>query len=642
MKDGQSSDGNAEGADDSRPPLRLRVEAARAGSRERAGPDDAGASQQARGLGGAGAGEAERARRSVADTDPGEDSVVRRGAVDDAVDAAGAETHANADADLDASSPGDGRRGSAKQDGGSYEDRVLVWAPTGRDAAVTCDLLANEGFHCVVCPTSVAFCREVAAGAGAAIVADEALTLASVARLAQVLGQQPAWSDVPLIVFTRRDTPIEAVLDRLVPTANVTVLERPARVPTLRSVVRAALRARRRQYEARDLLERLADADRRKDEFLAMLGHELRNPLAAIRNATVLLGQGPGGGDGDARTQRLRGVIERQSHNLTRMVEDLLDVTRVSSGKFVLRREPLDLNSIVSRVAQACEPRARDNMQDLRVGLSPAPALVDGDAVRLEQVVANLVHNAIKYTHDGGRIELTVRADDGQVVLRVSDDGIGIEPAMLPRIFDLFTQVPVSLDRAQGGLGLGLPLVRRIVDLHGGQVRAASGGLDRGSTFEVTLPLLVGSAAAEASGDHGRETSNAEQERRLVVIEDNPDIRECMAELLGAWGYQVAQAADGSEGLELILTDPPRVAIVDVGLPKLDGYDVARRVRARFGPQRVRLIAMTGYGQPQDRERALQAGFDEHLVKPVSPDALARVISAGASEAAAGPIAAAG
>ncbi len=254
---------------------------------------------------------------------------------------------------------------------------------------------------------------------------------------------------------------------------------------------------------------------------------------------------------------------------------------------------------------------------------------------------SNLLHNAIKYTPDGGHIQVAVRVEGDRVVVRVVDDGIGIDAAMLPRIFDLFTQVPVTLDRAQGGLGLGLPLVRRLVALHGGEVVAASPGLDRGAAFEVRLPLAtnegLGAELAPVSDAAG---ADAERARRLVVVEDNPDIRECMAELLGAWGYEVAQAADGSQGLELILADPPRVAIVDVGLPKLDGYDLARRVRASLGPRRVRLIAMTGYGQPQDRERALEAGFDEHLVKPVSPDALARVISTGSADA--GPLAVAG
>lgn len=507
------------------------------------------------------------------------------------------------------------------------DERVLVWAASEGQAADTSEDLRRSGFECTPCASPLTFCREVAAGAGAAIVADDALTAPSIARLARALGQQPAWSDLPVILLSQPEAPAEtvALVERFVPTANVTVLEWPARASTLRSVVHTALRARRCQYWSRDLHERLARADRHRDEFHAMLGHELRNPLAAIRSATALLGRDGGGA---ARADRLRSVIDRQSRHLTRMVEDLLDATRVSGGDLALRPEPVDLNAVVARAQRARESRAQGRGEAaLHVALAGAPVVVDGDPARLEQVVANLLDNALKYTSGRGQVLVTVGVVNERALLRVTDDGIGIEGPMLPRVFDEFTQAPLPLDRAPGGLGLGLSLVRRIVELHGGEVRATSPGLRRGATFEVSLPLRGGTTSNAAQPPTSRALGRPSG-GRLVLIEDNVDIRECLAELLRTWGYEVAQAGDGRTGLELVLGLRPTAAIVDVGLPGLDGYDVASRVRARLGPRGVRLIAITGYGQPADRERAFRAGFDEHLVKPVSPEELARLLPA--------------
>jgi signal transduction histidine kinase/ActR/RegA family two-component response regulator len=510
-----------------------------------------------------------------------------------------------------------------------HEERVLVFAPTGRDATLTCELLARAGFAARPTGDFDELCREVIAGAGVAVLADEALSPATVNQLLDVLGSQGPWSDLPLIVFTRRDS-ADDVLATLEPLGNSTVLERPVRVNTLVSACQAALRARRRQYEVRDLLRRQAQADRKKDEFLAMLGHELRNPLAAIRNAHSVLERI---GSQDMAAARQRQVIDRQTRHLARMVDDLLDISRITLGKIDLKPRRVDLQEVVERCLRELGTAAQAERQDLTLAVNTEPVEVDGDPVRLEQIVSNLLHNAIKYTPPGGRIEISVgrspgsQGAEGEAVIRVSDSGIGIPEEMLPRIFDLFTQVESSLPRSQGGLGLGLPLVQRLVELHGGRVTVASPGSGGGSEFTVRLPL--GRPGAAPSHPLPPRAVHGEADRaglRVLVVEDNQDGRESLRDLLEIWGCRVELAEDGPRGLDRALAAPPDVALIDIGLPGLDGNEVARRIRAHLNGQAPCLIAMTGYGQPEDRSRALAAGFDTYLVKPVDPELLARLL----------------
>jgi PAS domain S-box-containing protein len=359
---------------------------------------------------------------------------------------------------------------------------------------------------------------------------------------------------------------------------------------------------------------------RAKDEFLAMLGHELRNPLGAIINAVTVLEQVSGV---DEQAEQPRAIIARQAQHLTRLVNDLLDVSRVSSGKIQLDRSPVDLLQVAERCLGAFQQAGRTAQHAISV--DGRPAWLDGDPVRLEQVIANLLDNAVKYTPPGGSIRVTVEPDGDTAVCRVADEGVGIAPELLPRVFDLFTQGHQTIDRAEGGLGLGLALVQRLVRLHGGQVGVTSEGPGRGSTFEVRLPgrrvpppVAVPPAPTVAVG-----------RRRVVLVEDNEDMREGLRVLLELDGHEVETAADGVRGLELILSVRPDVAFVDVGLPGLDGYAVARGVRAApGGGSAIHLVALTGYGRSEDRQRALEAGFHAHLVKPVQHEDLARVLSA--------------
>jgi signal transduction histidine kinase/ActR/RegA family two-component response regulator len=507
----------------------------------------------------------------------------------------------------------------------NLEDRILVFTPTGRDAALACQLLAGADLPCLSCPDETAMCREIEAGAGAAILAEEALLPWTVNALREVLRRQGPWSDLPLIVFTRASETNEEILETLGPLSNATILERPVRMSTLLSLAKTALRARRRQYEVRDLLLRQNEADRRKDEFLAMLGHELRNPLAAIRNSLWVLDEVGARGDQDLRQ---REVIERQTRHLVRMVDDLLDVSRVTLGKIILKRQTVDLEEIIARCLHELGLAALAASHGLTLRVETEPVVVDGDPVRLEQVICNLVQNAIKYTPRGGRLTLTVRAEGNQGTIRMRDTGVGITAEMLPQIFEPFTQVESSRMRSEGGLGLGLPLVRGLVELHGGRVEAQSDGPGQGSEFIVRFPLRTGKKPARRSASPCQSTANGAEKVGLsiLVVEDNMDGRESLRDLLEIWGHRVDLAENGHEGVEQALAVRPDVALIDIGLPGMDGNEVARRIRTAFGADPLVLIAMTGYGQPDDRRRALQAGFDSYLVKPVDPAYLSRLL----------------
>jgi signal transduction histidine kinase/ActR/RegA family two-component response regulator len=518
------------------------------------------------------------------------------------------------------------------QGDGNLDERVLIWAPTGKDGQLTSDVLRRAGFDCLACRQPEELEIEMCTGAGIAILAEEALTQSFLREIVKLLQGQPPWSDLPLIVFTQRDDGIELILKMLGTLGNVTVLERPVRITTLLSAVRSGLRGRRRQYQLRDLLSRLEDADRRKDEFLAMLGHELRNPLAAIQNALALLTHDP---SHDERSQRQHDVIERQLHHLCRMVDDLLDVSRITQGKVVLQCQLVDLRAVVDAAIHTLESSDKTRRHLFVISKAPGIVPVSGDPVRLEQIVWNLLSNAVKYTPEGGHIWVAVDVDGGDAVLSVRDDGIGIPEAMLARVFEPFMQLEHTLDRAQGGLGLGLPLVRNLVKLHGGSICASSKGTDRGTEFAVRFPLAAASADAlepprpvEAPVVPRPSGTSAKTGRsiRILVVDDNDDGRETMNELLSVLGHRVELADDGLSGIAKAAAWHPDLALIDIGLPGCDGYEVARRVRAEANGHTPWLVAMTGYGQPDDRRRALEAGFDRHLVKPVSFEALLSVL----------------
>jgi len=362
------------------------------------------------------------------------------------------------------------------------------------------------------------------------------------------------------------------------------------------------------------LLEEAQAANRAKDDFLAMFGHELRNPLAAIASAAEVLEI--------VRTlddiKRPREVIRRQVLHLKRLIDDLLDAARIRAGKIVLDRRPVSLAEAVEQaltVIRASSPGGRHVVETYLDDVG-----VDADPVRLDQIILNLLTNAVKYTPAGRGIRVRTYADGNEGVLRVEDDGVGISREMLGRIFNLFVQGEHTLDRAQGGLGIGLTLVRTLVDLHGGSVSADSAGPGLGSVFTVRLPH-----AALPTADETRGPRRHAIRRRVLIVEDNDDAREMLKLLLEHEGHEVYEAIDGTEAVRAAVRLRPDLALVDVGLPILDGYEVARFIRRQdYQPQR--LVALTGYGQPVDRERALSAGFDDHLVKPVDPDRLAELL----------------
>jgi CheY-like chemotaxis protein/nitrogen-specific signal transduction histidine kinase len=396
---------------------------------------------------------------------------------------------------------------------------------------------------------------------------------------------------------------------------NVTMLDRPLRPMSMISAAQSALRARRRQYATRDELVQRERAVRQRDEFLAMLGHELRNPLGAILIAVELMDRTGG------RDPRHRTVVRHQASHLSRLVDDLLDVSRVTSGKIVLQRSRVDLAELVARCIQSMDAAIKS--QGLTVAFSRNGQLpIEGDQVRLEQVMVNLLHNAIKYTPSGGLIDVCAGAVGEQVVVRVQDSGVGIAPEVIDNVFDLFTQAPGTLDRAKGGMGIGLTLVRNLVELHGGTVTAESPGLGQGSAFTVRLPRGSGLPVAASRPVAPANTSG----RDVLIVEDNADSRDMLRALLECHGHRVDAVGDGVTAVNRAREHHFEILVVDIGLPGLDGYEVAQQVRQALGPK-VYLVALTGYGQPEDQRRAREAGFDVHFTKPVDIDALITQIS---------------
>jgi PAS domain S-box-containing protein len=380
----------------------------------------------------------------------------------------------------------------------------------------------------------------------------------------------------------------------------------------------------------------LTEADRRKNDFLATLAHELRNPLAPIRNAVeVLILKGPA----HPELQWARQLIARQVQQLTRLVDDLLDISRITRDKLELRREAVDLASIVEAAVETSRPLVDGGRHTLTVKLPPEPLMLDADATRLSQVVANLLNNAARYSDDEGQIELTVERDGCDAVIHVVDKGHGIAPEMLPRVFDMFVQGGSSEHRSGSGLGVGLALAKRLVEMHEGNITARSNGLGQGCEFVIRLPTLS-TAASLSLSQAGSDVSNLTSSLRVLLVDDNVDAVQSLSVLLELMGNQIRSAYDGVEALEAASNFQPDVVLLDIGLPKLSGYEVARRIRLQSVGRPVRLIALTGFGQDVDRRLSREAGFDNHFVKPVDPKALLKLLSdISASRPAAAPLA---
>ncbi len=634
-------------------------------------------------------------------------------------------------------------------------ERVLVLAPTSKDAEVSREVLASAGILAIVCKTLDEVCREMERGGGAALLTQESILGDRSGCLAATLGRQPPWSDFPLIVLTPAGPESSQARRALEDIGHMTLMKRPVQIDALVSVIRTALRDRGRQYAVRDYIierehqsealrrkdaefrfalqtagmgsweidltagslsctdackaifgraadtaftyqdlfgaihpddrerireateeavkargdyeveyrviwpnnslhwvlargqafftivggplrivglalditerrlqeEALRENDRRKDEFLAMLAHELRNPLAAISAASRVFGAS------EVTSEDLewgRGVLVRQIKNLSRLIDDLLDVSRVNSGKIRLRIEDFDAAPVLGSAVEVVRPLIEERHHNLTVSLTPGPLRLHADPTRVEQILVNLLANAAKYTESGGRISITASHEAGQVVFKVQDNGMGIAPEKMPAMFLLFGQGDRTLARSEGGLGIGLTLVKALTELHGGTITANSRGVGLGSEFVVRLP-----EAPRSSVDRSARTPNVSKVAkgsRVLVVDDNTDAARGLARLLRLLGHEVGVAHSGPEAIEVAQEYSPEVVLLDIGLPGMDGYEVAARLRHEPSCRHAVLIAVTGYGQDQDRLRSEKAGFDHHLVKPVDYDALVMLI----------------
>jgi len=504
--------------------------------------------------------------------------------------------------------------------------------PTGRDARLIADALDHEGLEAEICANAACLLEYMTTAVGVVLIAEEALTGEILGYLIERLEEQPVWSDLPVIVFSSKSGRPEALLRDLGSKINATVVERPMRIAMLISAVRGALRARQRQYQTRDLLQQLEQADKQKDLFLATLSHELRTPLNSIIGWIQIL---------RSRTldptavDRAIEVIERNAKGQAEMISDILFVSRIITGKLEIKHEPIDVAGIINSALEMIKPSADAKSISLTVennAYEPVP--VEGDGERLEQVFLNLLTNAIKFTPDGGRVRVALRRSGSSVLVEVIDNGQGIKRQFLPYVFERFRQADSTYTRRIGGLGLGLAIVRHLVELHGGTVTADSQGKGRGSVFTVRLPVaethrLMPTSPANQVVEVSAETISRVSGMRIVLVEDDKDSRDMLEMALAIYGIEVESAESAAEALEKIQTTKPDVLVSDIGLPGEDGYDLIRKVRAlpELEGGATPAIALTGYVSVQDRNLALEAGYQDHIPKPVDPNLLLSLLA---------------
>jgi signal transduction histidine kinase/CheY-like chemotaxis protein len=513
---------------------------------------------------------------------------------------------------------------------------VLALMPSAKDGERVAEVLAAAQLQSLALPNLSAVCHEFRnVGAGALLLTEEGVSRDRSGCLGQILEDQPKWSAVPIILLARESSAKD--LHTLIPNAsfNVTLVEIPLRMRTLISVVQSALRARRQQYEIRDaIVERerqaaelamqakeLREADRRKDEFLATLAHELRNPLAPIRTGLDVLKRAPD----EAAASRTRAMMDRQLIHMVRLIDDLLDVSRITRGRIELQKSPITLRAVIQAAVEASRPHIEAGRHHLSVSLADDQRPFLADATRLAQIVSNLLSNAAKYSPSGGQIEIDAHHEGDEVVIQVRDRGMGILPDKLVEIFEMFSQVNRTLDRAQGGLGIGLALVRRLTEMHGGTVTAQSDGPNQGSTFTVRIPAAPSPPAAEAASDGL--TNGRPEVGRILIVDDNIDAAQSLSEFLEMSGHQTRLAQTGQEAIHTARAFRPAIVLLDIGLPGMNGYEVALQLRREPNLSRATLVAVTGWGTSEDKRRALEAGFDYHLTKPVVTEAIEKLIA---------------
>lgn len=526
--------------------------------------------------------------------------------------------------------------------------RVLVYAPMGRDGGLSAQVLEGAGIWTERCKTLPALCEALRAGAATAVITEEAIVGSALDQIAEALTGAPKWSDLPIVLCTTGGDVLRATalrsraLERL---GNVMVIERPMQTRTLLAAVHAGLRARRRQVDLRDVvteLERSAaeraqllareqaaraeaeEANRAKDEFLAMISHELRTPLNAILGWSRMM---TAGRLAEAQRERAAQTIERNAVAQAKLIDELLDVSRIISRKLRLSLRPLDLRPIVETTVDSLRPSAEAKGLSLAIAIVRAPVPVMGDSERLAQVVANLLGNAIKFTPAGGRIHVELAVDGTSARLSVRDDGIGIREEFLSFVFDRFRQADGSRTRSHGGLGLGLAIVRHLVELHSGQVTAASDGVGKGAEFVTTFPLLAHEERGSVTRGSDRPTQSIESALlgvRVVVVDDEKDARDLVTAVLEQAGAIVTAVGSAEEAMHAIRETPPSLIVSDIGMPGEDGYALIARVRALPAERggRVPAVAVTAFTRSEDRARALRAGYTAHVGKPIDPSEL--------------------
>jgi len=504
--------------------------------------------------------------------------------------------------------------------------RVLVLMPTRRDSERTRQLFEEAGIECCACGDLAEVCRELREGAGALLLTDDALAGDTGGQLAEAMRAQAPWSAVPLIVVAREGASHHVERNASEDLGSVIVVERPVRTRPLLSLTLSVLRGhtalRRSQLALAQQAEQLRNADRRKDEFLATLAHELRNRLAPIRTGLDLLRKSRD----EQSTGRALKIMDRQLGHMVRLIDDLLDISRITQGRLELKRARLPLGTVLDTAIEASRPHLERGQHELRVNIEDRELAIDADLTRMAQVVSNLLNNSSKYTPPGGVIEITATRQGDFAVIEVTDNGIGIPQAQISDVFEMFTQVNRTTERSQGGLGIGLALVRKLVEMHGGSVAANSGGPGQGSTFSVRMPLADTVGPVDEASPQTDPTSHA-LKKRILVVDDNEDAAEMLAVLLQQGGYDTARAIDGPSALAAVESLSPDVVILDIGLPGMSGYEVASALRRKKGVSQLDLIALTGWGSREDKQKAADAGFNLHLTKPVDANLLYRALA---------------